>query len=75
MPMITVETQFGQLGVEDTDGAITRLVWNGRNEGSVTPLLQEAKAQLKAYDAGRLAQFDLPYRIAMVRPFSKRSVT
>ncbi|WP_170351725.1 methylated-DNA--[protein]-cysteine S-methyltransferase [Ruegeria atlantica] len=63
MPMIAVETQFGRLGVEETDGAVTRLVWNGRDEGLETPLLQEAAAQLKAYDQGKLDQFDLPYRI------------
>ncbi len=61
--MIAVETQFGRLGVEETDGAVTRLVWNGRDEGLETPLLQEAAAQLKAYDQGKLDQFDLPYRI------------
>ncbi|WP_170399245.1 methylated-DNA--[protein]-cysteine S-methyltransferase [Ruegeria arenilitoris] len=63
MPMIAVDTQFGRLGVEETDGAVTRLVWNGRDEGLETPLLQEAAAQLKAYDQGKLDQFDLPYRI------------
>lgn len=62
--MITVETQFGRLGVEETDGAITRLVWDGRNEGPKTPLLQEAAAQLAAYDKGRLERFDLPYHVA-----------
>ncbi len=61
--MIAVDTQFGRLGVEETDGAVTRLVWNGRDEGLETPLLQEAAAQLKAYDQGKLDQFDLPYRI------------
>ncbi|MBO9444309.1 methylated-DNA--[protein]-cysteine S-methyltransferase [Ruegeria sp. R14_0] len=63
MSMIAVETQFGRLGVEETDGAITRLVWNGRNEGPTTPLLQEAAAQLTAYDQGRLDAFDLPYQV------------
>ncbi|WP_037310794.1 methylated-DNA--[protein]-cysteine S-methyltransferase [Ruegeria halocynthiae] len=64
MPMIAVETQFGRLGVEETDGAITRLVWNGRDDEPDTPLLQEAAAQLTAYDQGRLERFDLPYRVA-----------
>ncbi len=63
MPMIAVRTQFGCLGVEEIDGAITRLVWNGQDEGPVTPVLQEAAVQLRAYDAGRLHRFDLPYRI------------
>ena len=64
MPMIAVDTQFGRLGVEETDGAITRLVWGGQNEGPETHLLQEAAAQLMAYDQGRLDRFDLPYRVA-----------
>ncbi|WP_281973816.1 methylated-DNA--[protein]-cysteine S-methyltransferase [Ruegeria faecimaris] len=63
MGMIAVETRFGTLGVEETDGAVTRLIWNGGNQGEVTPLLQEAAAQLRAYDQGRLDRFDLPYRI------------
>ncbi len=62
--MIAVETQFGCLGVEETDGALTRLVWDGRDVGEPTDLLREAAAQLKAYDAGELDRFDLPYRIA-----------
>ena len=64
MPMIAVETQFGRLGVEETEGAITRLVWNGKTAGPITPLLQEAAAQLTAYDQGRLERFDLPYHVA-----------
>ena len=63
MAMISVETRFGRLGVEETDGALTRLVWNGRDEGEPTALLREAAAQLMAYDEGRLDRFDLPYRI------------
>ncbi len=64
MPMIAVDTRFGCLGVEETDGAITRLIWNGRNAGETSPVLKEAAAQLKAYDQGRLERFDLPYRVA-----------
>ncbi|MEX0308495.1 MAG: methylated-DNA--[protein]-cysteine S-methyltransferase [Ruegeria sp.] len=64
MPMIAVDTQFGRLGVEETDGAITRLVWDGHNDAHDTPLLQEAAAQLRAYDEGRLQGFDLPFHIA-----------
>lgn len=62
--MISVDTQFGRLGVEETDGAITRLVWNGPDSGHETPLLKEAAAQLEAYDQGRLERFDLPYRVS-----------
>ena len=63
MAMIAVETQFGRLGVAEVDGAITRLVWHGQDDGEATPLLREAAAQLRAYDAGALARFDLPYHI------------
>ncbi len=62
--MIAVDTQFGRLGIEETDGAITRLVWNGRDDAPDTPLLQEAATQLRAYDERRLQRFDLPFRIA-----------
>lgn len=63
MAMIAVETQFGRLGVAEVDGAITRLVWHGQDDGEATPLLREAAAQLRAYDAGELTRFDLPYHI------------
>ncbi|CUH50196.1 methylated-DNA--[protein]-cysteine S-methyltransferase [Ruegeria atlantica] len=63
MPMISVDTQFGRLGIEETDGAITRLVWDGQDDGPGTPLLQEAASQLIAYNEGRLERFDLPYRV------------
>ncbi len=63
MPLITVQTSFGRLGVEESQGAITRLVWNGSEEGPRTPLLLEAAKQLIAYDAGQLHQFDLPLRV------------
>jgi methylated-DNA-[protein]-cysteine S-methyltransferase len=63
MTMITVQTQFGLLGLTEVDGAITRLIWGGSDDGPVTPLLHEAVAQLRAYDAGQLQQFDLPLRI------------
>lgn len=63
MPMIAVDTRFGRLGIEEEGGAVTRLVWNGRDEGARTPLLLEVAAQLRAYDEGRLTRFDLPYRV------------
>ncbi|WP_170782896.1 methylated-DNA--[protein]-cysteine S-methyltransferase [Ruegeria lacuscaerulensis] len=64
MPMIAVDTRFGRLGIEETGGAITRLVWDGRNEGEASALLREAAAQMAAYDQARLERFDLPYRVA-----------
>lgn len=61
--MITVHTQFGLLGLTEETGAITGVIWGGRDDDPETPLLQEAAAQLRAYDAGQLQQFDLPLRV------------
>jgi len=63
MPTITVDTQFGRLAVTEEEGAITRLTWDGEDEGAPTPLLEEAKRQIEAYDAGDLQEFDLPLRV------------
>lgn len=64
MGKITVATRFGILGIVEEDGAITRLDWGGADEGPATDLLNEAAAQIKAYDEGRLETFDLPLRVA-----------
>ncbi|PCH66234.1 MAG: cysteine methyltransferase [Rhodobacteraceae bacterium] len=64
MAMITVDTQFGLLGLEEQDGAIVRVVWDGSDDAPDSPLLQEAAAQMRAYEAGRLQRFDLPLRVA-----------
>ena len=64
MAMITVDTRFGRLGLEEQDGAIVRVVWDGVDDAPESPLLQEAAAQMRAYDAGRLQRFDLPLRVA-----------
>lgn len=59
----TVDTQFGALVLVEEDGAITALRWGrARNEAS-SDLLDEAARQLRAYDAGRLEQFDVPLRV------------
>jgi len=63
MAMISVDTQFGRLGIVEQDGAIVSVVWDGRNDGPETELLREAAAQMRAYDAGDLEQFDLPLRV------------
>lgn len=64
MPTIIVDTRFGRLAVTEEEGAITRLTWDGAAEGEPTPLLEEARRQLEAYDAGQLQAFDLPLRVA-----------
>ena len=67
MGEIAVQTQFGTLRIVQQDGAIIRLAWvspdDGTQDGGTTPLLQEAAAQMRAYDAGRLRRFDLPLRV------------
>jgi methylated-DNA-[protein]-cysteine S-methyltransferase len=64
MPMSAVNTRFGRLGIVEEEGAVTRLVWDGVDEGARTPLLAEAARQLAEYDAGHRQLFDLPLRVA-----------
>lgn len=64
MPTLSVDTQFGQISIFETDGAIVQLNWSEPSKNTPTPLLQEAAAQLRAYDRGELQQFDLPLRVA-----------
>jgi methylated-DNA-[protein]-cysteine S-methyltransferase len=63
MPTLTLQTQFGRLGLVEEDNAIVALTWNGRDEGVATDLLREGIAQLSAYAAGTLEEFDLPLRV------------
>lgn len=63
MPIIAVDTQFGRIGIEEQDGAITRTLWDGVPSGQPTALLQEAARQLIEYDQGTRTQFDLPFRV------------
>ena len=63
MPMIAVDTRFGRIGLEETDGAITRAVWDGQDQGAPTALLEDAAAQLRDYDRGRRQRFDLPFNV------------
>ncbi len=59
--MIAVaQTRFGRLGVESDGAAIVALHWQAAPRGGGSALLREAVAQLEAYDAGRLTEFDLP---------------
>jgi methylated-DNA-[protein]-cysteine S-methyltransferase len=63
MAILTLETQFGPLGLVEEDGAIIALKWTSQNEGAPTALLREGIRQLRAYAEGRLEQFDLPLRV------------
>jgi len=62
--MVAVDTQFGRLGIEETSGTITRVIWDGTTEGEQTALLVEAARQLRAYDLGKVTRFDLPLHVA-----------
>lgn len=58
------ESPFGRIGVEELDGALTRIWLPGEtaavSEGAETPLLRAAFRQLEAYFEGELTLFDLP---------------
>ena len=60
MPIATLETPLGLIGVEEAGGAIARSFWAARPSDDRSPLLAEALAQLGAYVGGRLRRFDLP---------------
>ncbi|MFV2051668.1 methylated-DNA--[protein]-cysteine S-methyltransferase [Aliiroseovarius sp. YM-037] len=63
MPITTVKTPVGTLGVVEESGAITRLLWDAEPEGEVTELLIEAARQLSAYFDDALTDFDLPLNV------------
>jgi methylated-DNA-[protein]-cysteine S-methyltransferase len=55
----TILSPFGALTVFEEDGAIVRLRW-GKGADDSTRLLDDARAQLAKYFAGRLKTFNLP---------------
>lgn len=63
MPKICIDTKFGRLCIEESDGAIVRLTWGGEEDAPDTALLQEAARQMRAYDQGQLQRFDLPLKV------------
>jgi methylated-DNA-[protein]-cysteine S-methyltransferase len=64
MPTLTLQTQFGRLGLVEEDDAIVAVKWNAHDEGLATDLLREGIAQLRAYDEGTLEKFELPLRVS-----------
>lgn len=60
MPAITVDSPVGTLTVSERGGKIVRVCWGGAPEGAPTPVLTRAAAQLAAYFARDLTEFDLP---------------
>ncbi len=61
--MIAVDTQFGRIGIEEQNGAITRTMWDGESSGTPSDLLRDAAKQLTEYDTGARTEFDLPFRV------------
>ena len=59
----SVETSFGTLTLHEDAGAIVALHWGAAARQDHTDLLEEAAAQLRAYDAGSLEAFDLPLEV------------
>ena len=64
MPMVSVETPIGRIGLIEEDGAITKVLWRVEESPPATPVQHQAADQLSAYFAGELIQFDLPLKPA-----------
>ena len=60
MPMVSVETPIGRIGLVEENDAITKVLWRVEESPPTTPVQREAADQLSAYFAGELTQFDLP---------------
>jgi methylated-DNA-[protein]-cysteine S-methyltransferase len=63
MNSCTVPSQFGDLILTEEGGFLTRLGWGRAAREDCTTVLEEARRQLLAYDAGTLTRFDLPLRV------------
>ena len=63
MKTCTVPTQFGDLILKQEGEFITALGWGRAQDESTTALLEEARRQVLAYDAGHLEEFDLPLKV------------
>lgn len=62
MAHLVIASPLGPLTVFDDAEALVALEWGKAPLGESSALLEEAKKQLDAYFAGRLARFDLPTR-------------
>lgn len=58
----SLETPVGALSVTERDGALVRLAWSAAATGR-SALLDRAVAQLRAYFAGELKEFDLSLHV------------
>lgn len=60
MPTASLNTPVGGLAVTETAGRITRVAWTDQAHDDTSPALDRTLAQLQAYFAGELTEFDLP---------------
>jgi methylated-DNA-[protein]-cysteine S-methyltransferase len=61
MPSRSVDTPIGTLGLVGSDAGLHRVLWHGKElPDSSCAVLDDAAAQLEAYFAGELIEFDLP---------------
>lgn len=58
---LTLQSPVGPLTLDEVDGTIVGLSWNGDGRDD-TPLLSKAAKQLAEYFAGQRRSFDLPLR-------------
>ncbi|MEL6466979.1 MAG: methylated-DNA--[protein]-cysteine S-methyltransferase [Pseudomonadota bacterium] len=63
MSQSDVQTQFGGLTLTEDEGAIVRLTWGMSGRADRSEVLDAAMAQVRAYDAGELEEFDLPLAV------------
>ncbi|WP_299415247.1 methylated-DNA--[protein]-cysteine S-methyltransferase [uncultured Sulfitobacter sp.] len=63
MNSCTIPTTFGDLILTEDNGHITALNWGCASREDRSDVLDEARGQLLAYDAGALEAFDLPLRV------------
>ena len=72
MAKISLDTIIGPVSIEERDEKIVRVGWNEVAPGRVvSPVLEIAIDQLRAYFAGQLSKFDLPLAPAG-SPFQQR---
>jgi methylated-DNA-[protein]-cysteine S-methyltransferase len=58
--LICETSPVGAIGVDATDGAITRLIWGQAGTQTQGALFDQASAEISAYFAGELTAFNLP---------------
>lgn len=63
MAELSLTTPVGDLTVMSDGDAITGVAWRKAKDPEKTPELKEACAQLRAYFAGELTEFDLPLNV------------